>query len=117
MDQIENGRYRMFDCLAKQLEVNPDKGMLSAKVDIENDPAGKWEVLSVKDAAESVDDLAAGFLSLGISSCDGTPEGRDKIAIISKNRPEWLITDMAVQKIAAVLTPIYPTINLNELLF
>ena len=34
---------------------------------------------------------------------------QDKIAIISSNRAEWLITDMAVQKLGAVLVPIYPT--------
>ena len=46
-----------------------------------------------------------------------TIEGRDKIAILSRNRPEWLIVDLAVQQIGAVLTPIYPTININELKF
>jgi long-chain acyl-CoA synthetase len=44
-------------------------------------------------------------------------EGRDKVAIISKNRPEWLMLDFAVQKIGAVLVPVYPTINVHELQF
>ena len=54
---------------------------------------------------------------MGIGSGDNTAEGRDKIAIVSKNRPEWLMLDLAVQKIGAVLTPVYPTINVNELEF
>jgi long-chain acyl-CoA synthetase len=44
-------------------------------------------------------------------------DGRDKIAIMCKNRPEWIMLDMAVQQIGAVLTPVYPTINVNELAF
>jgi long-chain acyl-CoA synthetase len=37
--------------------------------------------------------------------------------VISKNRPEWLMLDLAVQQIGAVLTPVYPTINELELEF
>src|SRR5690606_25046251 len=45
------------------------------------------------------------------------PEAQEKIGIISPNRPEWLITDLAVQMTGAVLTPIYPTIAPTELSF
>src|SRR5260221_5812386 len=44
-------------------------------------------------------------------------EGRDKVAILSKNRPEWIMLDLAVQQIGAILIPVYPTINVNELEF
>src|ERR1700693_2223693 len=54
---------------------------------------------------------------MGLGSGDNTPEGRDKIAVIAKNRPEWLILDLAVQQIGAVLTPVYPTISESELEF
>ena len=64
-----------------------------------------------------VDNLSAGLLSLGISCGDMTPEGRDKVAILCKNRPEWIMLDMAVQQIGAMLVPVYPTINVNELEF
>jgi len=46
-----------------------------------------------------------------------TIEHQDKIALISRNRPEWLILDMACQQIGAALCPIYPTTNVNELEF
>jgi long-chain acyl-CoA synthetase len=46
-----------------------------------------------------------------------TAEGRDKVAILCKNRPEWIMLDLAVQQIGALLTPIYPTISVNELEF
>jgi len=57
------------------------------------------------------------LLHLGVSPNDMSAEKRDKISIISKNRPEWLMVDLAAQKIGAVLVPIYPTINVNELQF
>ena len=38
--------------------------------------------------------LAAGLLALGPG--DRTVEGRAKIALLSKNRPEWVLLDLAV---------------------
>ena len=102
---------RLFDCIELRLARNPESYMLSGK------ESGQWKSYTVADVAKIVDDLAAGLLSMGISANDGTVEGRDKIAILSKNRPEWLMLDMAVQKIGAILTPVYPTINVNELEF
>ena len=102
---------RLFDCIAYQLEKFPKADMLAAK---EN---GSWRKYSTQEVATTVDKLAAGLNAIGISGNDLTTEGRDKIAIISNNRPEWLITDMAVQKAGAVLVPIYPTTNPNEIEF
>jgi len=64
-----------------------------------------------------VNKLSAGLLKMGFGKGNNTAEGRDKIAVISKNRPEWLMLDLAVQQIGAVLTPVYPTINERELEF
>lgn len=102
---------RLFDCLAWHLEREPLEIMLSGK------ESGQWKNYSTKDVADTVDKLSAGLLSLGISSNDMTVEGRDKVAILCKNRPEWLMLDLAVQQIGAILVPIYPTINVNELEF
>ena len=102
---------RLFDCLAWHLEREPLEVMLSGK------ESGQWKNYSTKDVAATVDKLSAGLLSLGISCNDMTVEGRDKVAILCKNRPEWLMLDLAVQQIGAILVPIYPTINVNELEF
>ena len=85
--------------------------MLAAK---EN---GKWRTYSTQEVKEIVDKLSAGLINMGISCGDMTAEGRDKVAILCKNRPEWIMLDLAVQQIGALLTPIYPTINVNELEF
>ena len=102
---------RLFDCVLYQLEHSPADDMLAGK---EN---GTWRKYSTQEAVDTINSLGAGLLSLGISYNDKSPEGRDKIAIISKNRPEWLMVDLAVQQIGAVLTPIYPTITVNDLEF
>jgi long-chain acyl-CoA synthetase len=102
---------RLFDCLQLHLEKGPIPDMLAAK---EN---GKWKTYSTDQVADTVNNLSAGLLSLGISGGDRTPEGMDKVAIIARNSPEWVMVDMAVQQIGAVLTPIYPTISVNELEF
>jgi long-chain acyl-CoA synthetase len=102
---------RLFDCLQMHLEKGPIPDMLAAK---EN---GQWKTYGTVQVAEIVNKLSAGLLRLGISGGDRTPESIDKIALISKNCPEWVMVDLAVQQIGAVLAPIYPTINVNELEF
>ncbi|MDB5203178.1 MAG: long-chain fatty acid--CoA ligase [Ferruginibacter sp.] len=78
---------------------------------------GKWEPLSTEVVAETVNKLSAGLLKLGVGGKTMEVEQQDKIALISKNRPEWLMLDMACQQIGAILCPIYPTTNINELEF
>jgi long-chain acyl-CoA synthetase len=102
---------RLFDCIQFQLEKDPLPDMLAAR---EN---GKWRGYSTREVKDIVDKLSGGLLNMGISSGYMTPEGRDKVAILCKNRPEWIMLDLAVQQIGAILTPIYPTINVNELEF
>jgi long-chain acyl-CoA synthetase len=102
---------RLFDGLDYQLERFHKPNMLAAK---EN---GSWREYSTSEVKDLVERLTVGLFRLGVSGRDMTPEGQDKIAIISNNRPEWLITDLAVQRLGAVLTPIYPTTNPVELEF
>jgi long-chain acyl-CoA synthetase len=102
---------RLFDCLQFHLTRKPLPEMLAAK---EN---GKWRTYSTEEVNNTVTKLSAGLLNLGIQCGDLTPESRDKIAILSKNRPEWIMLDLAVQQCGAILTPIYPTINVQDLEF
>src|SRR6478752_4844476 len=102
---------RLFDCIAYHLERIPLDVMLAGK------EGGQWKSYSTRETAKIIDDLSAGLLSMGIGPNDMSVEGRDKVAILCKNRPEWLMLDLAVQQIGALLTPIYQTVNVNELEF
>ena len=106
-----NKSYRLFDCLQTQLEKGGVEGALVAK------EKGIWRKYSTKEVKDIVDRLSAGLLASGISAGDMSVEGRDKIAIISKNRPEWVFLDLAVQQVGAVLVPIYPTAHPNDIRF
>ena len=103
---------RLFDCIDVQLARFPQEAMFAAK-----EEGGIWRKYSTAEVKEIVDRLAAGLLHLGVSGNDMSVEKRDKIAIISNNRPEWMMLDLAVQKTGAVLVPIYPTLAANELEF
>jgi long-chain acyl-CoA synthetase len=102
---------RLFDCIRYHLEKTPIPDMLAAK------EGGKWRTYSTGEIAETMNKLSVGLLSLGLSGKDRTEEGMDKVAIIARNRPEWIIADLAVQQIGAILIPVYPTINVQELQF
>jgi len=103
---------RLFDCIDVQLARFPQEAMFAAK-----EEGGIWRKYSTAEVKELVDRLAAGLLHLGISGNDMSVEKRDKIALISNNRPEWMLLDLAVQKTGAVLVPVYPTLAANELEF
>ncbi len=99
---------RLFDCMALEAK-EPKADLLSSKVD------GNWVSLSTGEVHDKVYQLANTLLNLGISTGDGTVEGRDKIGLISAGRPEWVITDLAVQLTGAVLVPLYPNTNPKEI--
>ena len=103
---------RLFDCIDVQLRDFSRDDMFAAK-----EEGGIWRKYSTKEVKETVDKLAAGLIHLGISANDGSAERRDKIAIISSNRPEWMFLDLAIQKTGAVSVPIYPTLSSIELEF
>ena len=106
-----NNNSRIFDCIEHQLQKFAKKDMFAGK---EN---GNWKLYSTTDVQQMVNKLSAGLLQLGVSGNDMTIANQDKIALISKNRPEWLMLDLACQQIGAALCPIYPTTNINELEF
>ncbi len=103
--------HRLFDCLDILMEKGPSNALLVGR---EGDAWRPYTTAEVKDIVEQ---LCAGLLALGVSAGDMSVEGRNKIAIIAKNRPEWVFLDLAVQKIGAVLVPVYPTVHVADLEF
>ncbi len=102
---------RLFDIVQQRSLQSPGEIMLAAK---EN---SQWRTYSCSEVWETAQKLAGGILSLGIANKTLVPDLQEKIAIISPNRPEWMITDIGVQLTGAVLTPIYPTISPSEIAY
>ncbi|MDI1242583.1 MAG: long-chain fatty acid--CoA ligase [bacterium] len=61
-----------------------------------------WHYLSGVEVVEKVRRIAIGLSQLGVKA-------GDRIAIISENRPEWSLTDLAILSLKAVNVPIYTT--------
>lgn len=100
---------RLFDFLSLGT-VMEKPVLLSSKVD------GTYRGLSTKAIIEDVNALTNGLIRMGIRS-NGNIEQRDKIGLISNSRPEWLITDLATQQSGAVLVPIYPNTNIEDIIY
>src|SRR5262245_57125609 len=106
-----NEPQRLFDCIPYHLKNAPLDDMLAGK------EGGQFKKYSTQRIYEVMNNLDARLHSMSIRTADITNEGMDKIAILSKNRPEWIMVDLAIQQNGGVLTPIYQTININELKF
>ena len=63
---------------------------------------GAWRSISFADAIRQVHALARGLESLGVKH-------GDRVAIVSENRPEWPIADLAIMTIGAITVPAYIT--------
>lgn len=100
---------RLFDCLA-QKEVIEKSVLLSSKVN------GSYQDISTKTIIDDTNALTNGLIQLGVMVKEGI-ENQDKIGLISNSRPEWLITDFACQQAGAVLVPIYPNTNIDEIIY
>lgn len=102
---------RIFDIVANRTQQGPSTGMLAAK------EKGTWRTYSSKEVWDTANKVAGGLLSLGIANSIQEPEQLEKIAIVSPNRPEWIMADIGVQLTGAVLTPIYPTVSPHDMQF
>ena len=106
-----NEQSRIFDFVYYQLSKYAKPDMFVEKIN------GSWEPLSTRQVIDTVNRLSAGLLKLGIGGQEKEVEAQDKVALISRNRPEWLMLDLACQQVGAILCPIYPTTNPNELAY
>ncbi len=61
-----------------------------------------WHRLAGADAIERIKRIALGLSRMGVKA-------GDRVAIISENRPEWSLTDIAILSLRAVNVPIYTT--------
>lgn len=63
---------------------------------------GKWEPTSWAEAAQQVAGLAGALKKLGLKP-------GDRVMLVSENRPEWCISDLAIMAAGGVTVPTYTT--------
>jgi long-chain acyl-CoA synthetase len=63
---------------------------------------GEWRSISWAEAARQVAALAASLKGIGLMP-------GDRVALVSENRPEWLISDLAIMAAGCVTVPTYTT--------
>ena len=71
---------------------------------------GRWVNITAAEFVERVKDVALGLATLGIRP-------GDRIALLSENRPEWSIADMAILSLGAINVPIYTTQAVDQIEF
>ncbi|KAB7644926.1 AMP-dependent synthetase/ligase [Polymorphobacter fuscus] len=64
--------------------------------------AGVWQTLSWAQCRDIVASLSAALIGLGIKR-------GDRIALVSENRPEWCLADLAIMAAGGITVPAYTT--------
>jgi len=84
---------------AAMAERHPARPALSSKPP----KAKNWQTLSYAEVGAQVRRVSLGLQAMGIAP-------GDRVALLSENRPEWVIADLAILSAGAVSVPIYPTL-------
>jgi len=96
---------RLFDYLYQQRDSKPIEKSVGQKKGTE------WIFYSSHELVDAAERLASGLIDRGYKA-------GDKISMVSyKNRPEWLIVDIATQMLGIINVPLYPTISPKEYVY
>ena len=95
LEDIANAR-NLVSLFLQRADERADKPFLTAKID------GIWASITYAQAARQVCLLAESLRRLGLN--DG-----DRVVIVSENRPEWAIADLAIMAAGCITTPAYTT--------
>ena len=87
----------MFERITTKYAID-ERPMLMHKVE------KQYKGISFTQCHRNVELFALGLASLGLKKSE-------RVAIISENRPEWVVADMAIVSLGAVDVPIYPTLT------
>lgn len=95
LEEIDNSS-NLVSLFLTRADEQGDAPFLTAKRD------GEWHSISYSDAARQVCLIAENLLGMGLHP-------GDRVIIISENRPEWCIADLAIMAAGCVTTPAYTT--------
>lgn len=74
-----------------------------SKTALMNKVEGEYRGFTYQEFGDKVRHLALGLASLGVKK-------GDRISLLSENRPEWAISDLAILSLGAINVPIYPSL-------
>jgi long-chain acyl-CoA synthetase len=92
---------RLFDIPYYQLDNFPNVAMFSTKIN------GTWQPTSTQEFLDQVNAYSRALVGFGIKP-------NDKVAIVSSNRIEWNMMDIAILQIGAIVVPVYPNISTKD---
>lgn len=81
-----------------------------SKISLKTKKDGEYHGITYNELGQRVKNFALGLASFGIKKSD-------KVAILSENRAEWAISDLAILSLGAVNVPIYPTLTPKQIEF
>ena len=84
--------------LQNSISRHGSKAALSSKVD------GGYQDISYDELGDRVKHLCLGLIELGVQK-------GDRVALLSENRPEWAVTDLAVLAAGGVNVPMFSTLT------
>ncbi len=94
MNQVK----RLFDIPLYQQSNFPKQEMFVTKRN------GVWEPISTDAFMDQVNVISKALLALGVAV-------GERVGLVSSNRVEWNMLDIAIQQIGAIVVPIYPNIS------
>ena len=92
VDQAPN----LVSLFLDRADEQPMAPMLTAKV------AGQWRTISWGEARDIVAALSAALTGIGI-------QRGDRVCLVSENRPEWCLADLAIMAAGGITVPAYTT--------
>jgi len=92
----------IYHLIKKSTKKFGDKPALSTK------NKKKYESISYKDLGQMVDDFASGLMNLGIGPKKCYENG-ERVAVMSENRTEFVVADLANYALGNITVPIYTT--------
>ena len=95
---------RLFDVPAYQLNNFPSASMFVTKTE------GAWIPMTTEEFVVLTNQISKGLVELGVSI-------GERVALVSPNRVEWNILDIAIQQVGAVVVPVYPNISENDYVY
>lgn len=92
---------RLFDTVYYQNEKYPNEKMFVTKVN------GQWIPKSNQTFIDEAMIVSRGLIAFGVNK-------GDNVALVSNNRYEWNVMDIAIQQVGAIVVPLYPNISEND---